>query len=613
MKKLKERTSIKIVVLIIMLIALTATILFGAYFQRIFSLGAFQGSVDDTFRNVLFRGYLIGDANELARSVEEPSTEIGEKTDFSDRNYWYTIMLEEKKVASNYNNEPSRFSITELATQYMDSEKSTKAYNVIFFIKQDIVNNSRDGVFAAYEEANNIMRYRYVTTAVMLGSGILTLLCFIFLLSSAGHVKGKEGIYLNGFDKIPYDLLLAVDMLLILTFAGSGFLAFYIFLILLVIATVVSFATRVKAGKWWHNTLVHKLYKLLRLNMSSAIMKTPIVWRAALVFALITAVEFVVINRYVYNSLLMLLFVLERVGLYLLILLGLSWVKQLQQGAKRIAEGDLNHRLDVRQMLFDFRDYGETINSIGGGMNAALEEKMRSERMKTELITNVSHDIKTPLTSIINYVDLLKKEETDNENIKEYTEVLVRQSDKLKRLITDLVDASKISSGNVELNLSPIDICVVAAQLDGEYRDRLSEKQLELVVSCPIEPLYVNADSRHLWRIVENLMSNVLKYSQEGSRVYLNVEGSKSSCTLVIKNMSKYQLNINSEELMERFVRGDSARTTEGNGLGLSIARSLANAQGADFKLHIDGDLFKVELRFPKIGPSSQASPITVQ
>ena len=252
-------------------------------------------------------------------------------------------------------------------------------------------------------------------------------------------------------------------------------------------------------------------------------------------------------------------------------------------------------------MLGDFKEYGESLNSISKGMAIAVEERMKSERMKTELITNVSHDIKTPLTSIINYTVLISKEPCDNKKINEYSSVLLRQSERLKRLIDDLVEASKASTGNLEVNLAPCEANILLTQIVGEYTEKIQNKNLELITTHPEDSIMIMADGRRLWRVFDNLMNNICKYSQSGTRVYLSLEKQGSEAVITFKNTSKSALNVSADELMERFVRGDSSRNTEGNGLGLSIAKSLTELQNGKLELTIDGDLFKVILKFPVI------------
>ena len=231
----------------------------------------------------------------------------------------------------------------------------------------------------------------------------------------------------------------------------------------------------------------------------------------------------------------------------------------------------------------------------------AVEERLKSERMKTELITNVSHDLKTPLTSIINYASLIGEQKCENQTIMEYSKVLVRQSERLKRLIEDLVEASKASTGNLEVNLTDCEASVFVTQASGEYEEKLKNNDLTLVVDLPEKELHILSDGRRMWRIFDNLMNNICKYSQKGTRVYLSLQQIGEDAVFIFKNTSSAQLNMSEEELMERFTRGDSSRNTEGNGLGLSIAKSMAKIQNGELKLMIDGDLFKAILSFPLV------------
>jgi len=234
----------------------------------------------------------------------------------------------------------------------------------------------------------------------------------------------------------------------------------------------------------------------------------------------------------------------------------------------------------------------------GDTVAESTEERMKSERFKTELITNVSHDIKTPLTSIINYVDLLEKEELHNETAQEYLEVLERQSSRLKKLIEDLIEASKASTGNLPVHLERLEAGIFMTQTVGEFEEKTKAVGLDLVIEKPETPVYIMADSRHFWRVIDNLMNNICKYAQSGTRVYINLEVKEAQVSITFRNTSKYPLNISSDELMERFVRGDASRNTEGSGLGLSIANSLMDLMGGTFRLYVDGDLFKVVLGF---------------
>ena len=241
----------------------------------------------------------------------------------------------------------------------------------------------------------------------------------------------------------------------------------------------------------------------------------------------------------------------------------------------------------------------EAVNALGEGLRNALKEQMKSERMKADLITNVSHDLKTPLTSIINYVDLMKREQIDNPKAQEYLEVLDQKSQRLKQLTEDLVEASRASSGNVALNVEKIDLREMLLQTRGEFEERFAAKGLKLMADYPKEPLYVEADGRSMWRIIENLHRNVEKYAMPHTRVYLNVDNDGFMAYLSVKNISEQPLNISAEELMERFVRGDESRSTEGSGLGLAISKDLTELQHGTFNIYLDGDLFKVTVGFP--------------
>ena len=243
----------------------------------------------------------------------------------------------------------------------------------------------------------------------------------------------------------------------------------------------------------------------------------------------------------------------------------------------------------------------ENLNGINEAVATAVEEQPKSEKLKTELITNVSHDIKTPLTSIINYIDLLKKEEMPSVTAQEYVNVLSRQSGRLKKLVEDLVEASKASTGNIPVTLAEINLNLLIEQTTGEYSEKAEKSDLSLAVTVPQNDIFVLSDGRMLWRIFDNLLNNACKYSQPGTRVYINLETRDEMVNITFRNVSKTQLNISPDELMERFVRGDSSRNTEGSGLGLNIAQSLTELLGGEMALHIDGDLFKVILTFPQL------------
>ena len=257
--------------------------------------------------------------------------------------------------------------------------------------------------------------------------------------------------------------------------------------------------------------------------------------------------------------------------------------------------------MQSKYLFGEFRKNAAYLNSISDGVNNEVNERMKSESMKTELITNVSHDLKTPLTSIINYVDLLKKTEISDEKAREYIEVIDRQSQKLKKLSSDIVDASKAATGNMEIHKERTTLNVLLTQVAGEYDERLRQKCLQLVCTIPEEETAINADGKLLWRVFDNLMNNICKYAMGGTRVYLTLNNAGNTAEVVFRNISGEPLNISADELTERFVRGDSSRNTEGSGLGLSIAKSLTELMGGKFDISVDGDLFKAILTFNRI------------
>ena len=333
----------------------------------------------------------------------------------------------------------------------------------------------------------------------------------------------------------------------------------------------------------------------------------PLVWKSILIFCGVSFIDLfaVIIIGWDWEEwdLYALFWIILHIVLFVMVCRFVLGLRSLQAGGRALAEGNLDHKVDTSKLVFDFKEHGENLNHISEGMTNAVEEKMKSERMKTELITNVSHDIKTPLTSIINYADLIGKEQTDNEKITEYTEVLLRQSERLKRLIEDLVEASKASTGNIEVELAPCEASMFITQIAGEYEEKLAKSNLTLITKGTDKSVKIMADGRRMLRVFDNLMNNISKYALENSRVYLSLDvndkESMDFAVITFKNTSKSELDMSPEELMERFVRGDQSRNTEGNGLGLSIARSLTELQGGTFDIAIDGDLFKVVLTFP--------------
>lgn len=475
---------------------------------------------------------------------------------------------------------------------------------------------------------------RYWIFAAAAVFAILALAGFFGLMCGAGRRPGTEEVVPGPLNMVPADILtagylaavclgiFAADRILETGYLSDGGLERIITGAIVIgmcgliaggfgLGLCMSFAARKKQKSLFSNTvcamcirLLIRLCRKIRRAVLFVIRGLPLVKKTAVFFLIICFVElmiYLIFGNYDNAGAWIAVSLLEKVILGGCLIHAALILRRLQKGGEALARGDLSYQVDTDRMFWDFKEHGENLNRIAEGMTAAVEQRMKSERMKTELITNVSHDIKTPLTSIINYADLIGKEPCENEKIREYAEVLVRQSDRLKRLIQDLVEASKASTGNLEVLLAPCNAEIFLTQVSGEYELKLQECGLTLVTSQPEQPVRVMADGRRMQRVFDNLMNNICKYAQRGTRVYLSLTEADGQAVITLKNTSHAPLNMSADELMERFVRGDSSRKTEGNGLGLSIARSLAELQGGTLELEIDGDLFKVTLRFPVI------------
>ena len=346
-------------------------------------------------------------------------------------------------------------------------------------------------------------------------------------------------------------------------------------------------ATRVKCGKWWRNTVIYRILRLI-WRVVKAVWHgigrfgrmIPIVWRTALIMLGLFTIGFILfILMYDQSGGWLLIGLLYAIVIYAAAIFGAWQMKSIKKAGQQLAEGNFNEKIDTTRMYWEFKSHAENLNSIGDGLSKEVAQRMKSERLKTELITNVSHDIKTPLTSIINYVDLLQKSATEEER-REYLAVLDRQSHRLKKLTEDLVEASKASTGNMSVNLAPTNTQEIINQSFGEYSAKLEAGRL-------------------LWRVIDNLFNNVVKYALPETRVYVDVRVEGSEAVISMKNISRAALNVSADELMERFVRGDASRSTDGSGLGLNIAKSLTELQHGEFSISTDGDLFKAEIRLP--------------
>ncbi len=437
----------------------------------------------------------------------------------------------------------------------------------------------------------------------------LALFFFCFLMASAGHWARHEGIHLTWLDKIPADVWLIV---LLCTFFigweafyyGWGRVFFCAALVPLVLLFLCAFAAQCKAGTVLRSALIARiarfLWRIVRslfLGLWRIARNLPLLWKTALVMAGVFFLEMLFVLAG-YGSVDGIFVIMKTVELLAALYIALN-LRTLQKGGEKLARGDFSSPIDTKYLIGDFKRYGQELNDVQSGLEQAVQEQMKAEHLKTELITNVSHDIKTPLTSIVNYVDLLKKEDIPSPEAREYIAVLDRQSHRLKKLTEDLVEASKASSGVLNVDLQPTDVNVLFSQIEGEYQERLAACQLTLVTQSPAPGTVIRADSRLLSRVMDNLVSNICKYALPSTRVYVVSTLSREAVTISFKNVSRDELNISPDELMERFVRGDASRHTEGSGLGLSIARSLVQLQGGRFDLAIDADLFRADITFP--------------
>ncbi len=477
-----------------------------------------------------------------------------------------------------------------------------------------------DDVYIVSKFAEICYSLRFAIYFIALFSAALCVISFIILMSVAGRSNADEEIHPGILHAVPYDLLMAAYIIFSI---GLCFIAdemgyhlepivfaiAFVIIFVVGIAMAMSLATHLK-----DNTLISKSFTVFCFRLLFALLiwikdkiaacfhlvaeKIPLLWKYLLLMAAVSLVSFMITVIYDTSTRMMFWLIetllLVSFGIYVLLNM-----QTLKVSGEKLAQGDLSYTTETGRLLPEFRKHADNLNSLAKGMNIAVQQSVKSEKMKTELITNVSHDLKTPLTSLVNYSALIASEKTDNPKIAEYSEVLLRQSEKLKRLIDDLVEASKATTGNLEVEMSRCDASVFVDQAAGEYQQKLQDAGLTLVTHVPEEEISIMADGRRMWRIFDNLMNNICKYSQPQTRVYLSLEKAGNDAVFTFKNTSSQQLDISEEELMQRFVRGDSSRSSEGNGLGLSIARSLAELQKGSLSLQIDGDLFKAILKFP--------------
>lgn len=471
---------------------------------------------------------------------------------------------------------------------------------------------------ALYNQTKSLYKYSYSTLIISIIIGSIEL---IYLIYSLGYVKNKEEIYLSWLDKIPLEILFFVYFLLF--FVEAALLAICLSVIsvdvnlcVMLIMLVGYFSVlsalygagtllkRIKVHTFFKNSVTYRILKWLvqkYKNVKNTISSNKnLGGKIALYFIGIVTVSILI--GLIFKEFGILLDIVFWIWCYYKIMKEVDKFKQIHDATEKIYKGDTDIKLDESLYTGVLKELAIYINDIAGGFSNAIKESLKSERLKTELITNVSHDIKTPLTSIINYVDLLKQENIQNEKAKEYIEVLDNKSQRLKKLIEDLVEASKASSGNIKINKEVLNVKELLNQVTGEFEDKFNSRCLNIISKLPEETVYIKADSRYLYRVLENTYSNVAKYAEENTRVYIDcILEEKNTVAIYVKNISKDELNISADELMQRFVRGDKSRNTEGSGLGLSIAKSLTELQDGTFNIYLDGDLFKVAIKFKRV------------
>lgn len=488
--------------------------------------------------------------------------------------------------------------------------------NVLFLC----VNTSfpqEDSFYEARQEYSNMYPWIYIGMAAMVISALGCIICFIYLSTIAGKTgEGKEYV-ICWFDKIPTELVfIAASICAIITilifgevfyrFGASelagllvicGVLAFFSSALFLLF--YLSFVRRIRAGILWNKSITCWIVRGIGSVFHARKPATKmIIWFGIHVLGCLITIPMLMEWNESYRALGILCFIGMSVAEGVLIVREGVQRNKVLEGIRKISEGDLEFKIDTRELKGDNKKLAEAVNTIGDGLFHAVDDSMKNERLKADLITNVSHDIKTPLTSIINYVDLLKREDIPNERAQNYLAVLEQKSQRLKQLTEDLLEASKISSGNITLQMERINFIELVYQTGGEFNEKFEAKGLTAITKLPREPVVIMADGRRIWRVVENLYNNVAKYAMPNTRVYVDMVAEEERVTLSIKNISQNALNIQADELTERFIRGDVSRSTEGSGLGLSIAKNLTELMGGEFEIYLDGDLFKVSISF---------------
>ena len=486
--------------------------------------------------------------------------------------------------------------------------------------------SAEDDIYEASREYEQLHPWIKVCTFSGLVSLMGWIISLVYLTLATGRRTGEEKIHLNPIDKIKTEILVAAfifmmaELVILIAKVNSEEWAVYGIIVAsgtvslvidgLFLIFYLSMVRRMKAEMLWETSVACWLERGIRKVFARQ--KTTV--RVLLLFAGHMAVCFILaVGAFYYRSMTALvLLLLFSAGECYMILRKAVEQYQIRLGVEKIRDGALSGKIDIEQLHGEEKSLAEAINNIGEGLLHAVDDSTKNERMKADLITNVSHDIKTPLTSIINYVNLMKLEKIDNERVQGYIQILEEKSQRLRQLTADLVEASKISSGNVKLDMQVIDLVELVYQTSGEFNEKFEQKELTIVTKLPKTAVLIRADGRQLYRVIENLYNNVAKYALEKTRVYVDIAYVEEKVVFSIKNVSEHSLareNSNAGDLTERFIRGDSSRTTEGSGLGLSIAKSLTVLMGGVFDIKVDGDLFKASITFPQYADENSSNP----
>lgn len=594
--------------------------------------------------------------NDYETSLASVFHSVGDYTEGSTN---LTYLFADKETQTIYTNKKAYSSYAQLE-QNLEKIFKEKAYAVVYPELSECVTNipgadlqvwnhtidqsfdTKDFVFAVSvdtkfsvadsmaDEAENYETYSKLMFPMLAGAifgSVLWLIGMVWLTVTAGRKPKDEEIHLNGFDRWYTEI--AAGAVIGIWLAGtiiSGTLIAnsslgYSHAVVTVIVTCLicgtytmawfligylSLVRRIKAGTLWKNSLIRTVLKWIGkcsgklVDFARAFSRnTAEKIKVLLVGGAFLFLQFLIIGCGFTGAgvFLMILLIVDAAAV-IFIIRKADGLDLIMDGLKKISDGELQYKIKTDTLTGKQKVMAEYINNIGSGLDAAVENSLKKERMQTELITNVSHDLKTPLTSIINYVDLMKRENPTDPKIQEYLRILDEKSQRLKVLTEDVVEASKASTGNIKLEMNDIDFVEMVQQVIGEFEEKFQEKNLTMMVHFTDEPSIIYADGQRMWRVLENVFGNVVKYAMEGTRVYAEISNRNKKVTFSLKNISAQPLNISADELTERFIRGDVARNTEGSGLGLSIAKSLTELQGGEFKLYLDGDLFKVMITF---------------